>query len=120
MIVDPKGFPFGHDGSKMRERLVKSFDRFEDVRSVRSGCTFKDLQVDIAIDLMAYEDSVRDLPIVRHPFGELPRLSGTTGTDFIDYIIGDRIVLPFHHHYLHRKIVQLRTLIFLRGVIRWK
>ena len=68
------GLSFGHDdGSKMRERLVKSFDRFEDVRSksdLQVALFLKDLQVDIAIDLMGY---MRDFAlvfsrIVLHPF----------------------------------------------------
>ena len=55
------------------------------------------LEVDIAVDLMGFTQGCRPGILAPHPaplqVGFLG-YAGTTGTDFIDYIIADRIVVP--------------------------
>ena len=109
------GVSFGvDDKSDMRARLIKSFDQFYDVRlkSDRDVAQLlNELQVDIAIDLMGYTQgarpeilSYRPAPIQVNYLG----YPGTMGAGFIDYVIADKIVLPFdHQHFYTEKIVQL-------------
>ena len=86
--------------SKMRQRLVKSFDRFLDVQ----GMSDKDVAlqarqdgIDIAIDLNGYTlnsrtgiFSYRAAPIQINYLG----YPGSLGADFIDYIIADQHLIP--------------------------
>src|SRR6266508_4531411 len=96
------GISFGpDDGSDMRARLRKSFDQFHDVMTRADGEVAKllhDLDVDIAVDLKGHTENKRP-GILAHRAAPV-RVSylgypGTMGADFIDYIIADRIVLPF-------------------------
>jgi predicted O-linked N-acetylglucosamine transferase (SPINDLY family) len=109
------GVSFGRDdGSEIRRRVVKAFDRFHDVRSKSDREVAKllnDLEVDIAIDLKGYTQdsrpeilSHRPAPIQASYLG----YPGTMGADFIDYIIADNVVLPFDRepHYAE-KIIHL-------------
>jgi predicted O-linked N-acetylglucosamine transferase (SPINDLY family) len=109
------GIAFGRDdGSDIRRRLVKSFDRFHDVRAKDDreiATLLHALEVDIAVDLKGYTQdsrpeifSYRPAPIQVNYLG----YPGTMGADFIDYIIGDAIVTPLHRQAFYReKIVQL-------------
>src|SRR5262245_34395017 len=109
------GVSFGvDDKSDMRRRLVAAFDQFYDVRTKSDEEVAKllhDLQVDIAIDLKGYtQDSrpgilaYRPTPIQASYLG----FPGTTGAEFIDYIIADETVLPFDHQpFYAEKIVHL-------------
>ena len=94
------GVSFGaDDGSEMRSRLMKSFDRFVDVRTrsdFQVASLVKELEADIAIDLMGHtRDSrpgifaLRPAPVQAAYLG----FAGTTGADFIDYLIADRFVV---------------------------
>lgn len=88
-----------HDGP-MRERLVKAFDRFidasgfDDRQSVR---TIRDLGIDIAVDLNGYTQSGR-MQIFAHRVAPVQvnylGYPGTSGTDFMDYLLADRTVIP--------------------------
>ena len=105
-IHDSKGFEilgvsFGpNDASAIRSRLVKSFDRFIDVtdRSDQDVARLlRDLKANIAVDLMGHTNYARigiladrAAPVQVTYLG----FPGTTGADFIDYIIGDETVLP--------------------------
>ncbi len=98
----------------MRSRIVDAFDQFHDVR-LRSdrevAMLLHELQVDIAVDLKGYTHDARPGILAHRPapiqvgFLGYP---GTTGAAFIDYVIADRIVLPFDQqpHYAE-KIVHL-------------
>jgi predicted O-linked N-acetylglucosamine transferase (SPINDLY family) len=109
------GISFGRDdGSDIRRRLVRAFDRFHDVRAssnVEVARALKDLEIDIAVDLKGYTQdsrpeilSHRPAPIQVNYLG----YPGTMGADFIDYIIADPIVLPFDRQpFYAEKIVQL-------------
>ena len=85
---------------RMRQRLIKSFDKFDDVQ----GMSNKDIallarqdKIDIAIDLTGYTKNnragifaYRAAPIQINYLG----YPGTMGADFIDYIIVDQIMIP--------------------------
>jgi protein O-GlcNAc transferase len=89
------------DGSEMRARLRQAFDRFHDV--MRHGDAevaklLRGLEVDIAIDLKGHTENKRPGILAHRPAPvQVSYLgyAGTMGADFIDYIVTDRIVLPF-------------------------
>jgi protein O-GlcNAc transferase len=96
------GISFGPDDqSDMRARLVRSFDQFHDVQSKSDRDVAKllnDMQVDIAVDLNGRtEDSRLGILAHRPTPVQVTYLGypGTTGADFIDYVIADETVLPF-------------------------
>ena len=109
------GVSFGRDdGSDMRRRLIAGFDRFEDVRGQGDreiAALLHERGVDIAIDLKGYTlecrpeiFSHRAAPVQVNYLG----YPGTMGTDFIDYVIADPVVLPFDRQAFYaEKIVQL-------------
>jgi protein O-GlcNAc transferase len=98
------------DRSEMRLRIAKAFDRFLDVRSQSDeeiARLLKELQIDIAVDLTGHTRdcrlgilSSRPAPVQASYLG----YPGTTGADFIDYVIADPIILPFDQqpHYTER------------------
>jgi protein O-GlcNAc transferase len=109
------GISYGpDDGSEIRARLIKAFDQFHDVllRGDREVAQLLlDLDVDIAVDLKGHTEQARPAILAYRPapiqvsyFG----YTATMGVDFIDYILADRVALPFgqQHHY-SEKIVHL-------------
>ncbi len=109
------GISFGRDdGSAMRRRLVGAFDQFHDVRT-RSDREvaelLRDLNVDIAVDLKGYTQdcrpeilAFRPAPIQVNYLG----YPGTMGADFVDYVIADKVVLPFDQQLFYtEKIIHL-------------
>jgi protein O-GlcNAc transferase len=96
------GISFGlDDGSDVRARLVAAFDHFVDVRSMSDEAVaklFRDRQIDIAVDLNGHTQDARPGILAHRPapiqvnYNGFP---GTTGADFIDYIIADATALPF-------------------------
>ncbi len=102
------------DGSDVRARLVRAFDQFHDVRSKSNreiAMLLNDMQVDILVDQGGYTNysrpeilAYRPAPIQVSYIG----FPGTMGTDFYDYVIADRIVLPFDQQKFYtEKIVHL-------------
>ena len=99
---------FGPDQQDaMRKRLMRAFDRFEDVRhlsdlEVAARC--RELGVDIAIDLKAYlQDSRPGILAERCAPIQVNWLAfpGTMASPYIDYIVADRTLitpedLPFY------------------------
>jgi predicted O-linked N-acetylglucosamine transferase (SPINDLY family) len=96
------GISFGpDDGSDMRARLEGAFDRFVDVTGSSDEAVAEQItrwRVDISVDLMGHTQysrpgilAFRPAPIQTSYLG----FPGTTGADFIDYVIADPIVLPF-------------------------
>jgi protein O-GlcNAc transferase len=85
--------------SETGKRIANSFDRFIDV-SMKSDSEaakiIRDLEIDIAVDLMGYTANSR--PILAHRPAPIHvsylGYSGTTGAPFIDYIIADPVVIP--------------------------
>jgi protein O-GlcNAc transferase len=109
------GISFGPDDkSDARARVVSAFDSFHDVRYMSDSAAadlVRDLGVDIAVDLNGHTAGARLGILARNPapvqvqyLGYL----GTTGAEFIDYVIADAIVLPHDQQALYtEKIVHL-------------
>ena len=109
------GLSFGPDDkSDVRARIAKSFDDFHDLRTAsdRDVAAFiRQSGIDIAVDLAGHTDRSRPgvlryraAPVQVNYLG----YAGTMGADFIDYIIADKIVLPFEQQpYYAEKIVHL-------------
>jgi protein O-GlcNAc transferase len=96
------GISFGADDkSDFRSRLVKSFDQFVDVRMETDRDVARFLlerDIDIAVDLMGHTQNARPKILAHRPAPVQVSYLGYPGTmaaDFIDYIIVDRIILPF-------------------------
>jgi len=116
------GISFGPDDrSPMRSRLAKAFDRFLDVSTRTDGDIAKlmrELGTHIAVDLKGHTQDARvgifaqrAAPIQVGHIG----FPGTTGADFIDYIIADRIVLPLEQQpFFDEKVIHLPECYHLR------
>jgi predicted O-linked N-acetylglucosamine transferase (SPINDLY family) len=100
--------------SAIAARISNSFDRFIDVadRSDRDVAELiKALEVDIAVDLMGYTANSRT-PILSYRAAPVQvnylGYPGTMGADYIDYIIGDKFVVPdAEQQFYSEKIVYL-------------
>jgi predicted O-linked N-acetylglucosamine transferase (SPINDLY family) len=102
------------DGSALRTRVTKSFDRFLDVRGrtdVEIANLMRVAQIDIVVDLMGLTGASRQgilacrpAPVQVNYLG----FPGTTASPHIDYILADKIVIPEaeQHHY-SEKVVYL-------------
>jgi predicted O-linked N-acetylglucosamine transferase (SPINDLY family) len=109
------GISFGPDDrSDIRARAARAFDRFHDVRARSDGeivDLIKELEIDIAVDLMGHTRNARTGILAHRPAPiqvSYLGLPGTTGADFIDYVIADEIVLPFDQQAFYaEKIVHL-------------
>ena len=90
----------GNQQSDMRQRLLQSFDRFTDVRSMTDKTVALQARqdgIDIAIDLNGYTEhgrtgifAYRAAPIQINYLG----YPGTLGADFMDYIVADKFLIP--------------------------
>jgi protein O-GlcNAc transferase len=109
------GVSFGpDDGSDMRARLAAAFDRFLDVRAKTDreiAALLHELEIDVAVDLNGHTQGARP-GILAHRPAPIQVLylgyPGTSGADFIDYILADATVLPFADQACYReRIVQL-------------
>jgi protein O-GlcNAc transferase len=109
------GFSFGPGSqSDVRKRLEQAFDRFIDVRDKSDqeiALLARSLNIDIAVDLGGHTGysrtrvfSLRAAPIQINYLG----YPGTMGADYVDYMVGDRLVIPEEQrcHYTE-KIVYL-------------
>ena len=89
------------DDSEVRSRLVRAFDDFHDVRGVSDREAAEWLRAnefDIAVDLKGHTEGARPGILAHRPCPVQVNwlgYPGTVGADFLDYIIGDPIVLPF-------------------------
>jgi protein O-GlcNAc transferase len=94
-------------GDAMRARLRSAFEHFHDVREISDdevAAALRADEIDIAVDLKGFTDGCRPgifakrvAPIQVNYLG----YPGTTGSDCMDYIIGDAEVIPEGHeaHY---------------------
>lgn len=88
--------------SPMRDRLLAAFDRFIDAGPLpdrKAAATLRELEVDLAIDLMGYTHgcrpgifACRPAPIQVNYLG----YPGTMGAPYFDYIIADETLIPPH------------------------
>ncbi len=86
--------------SAIRQRLIATFDHFIDATNLSDrtiASLLREQEIDIAVDLMGHIENARlgifahrAAPLQVNYFGH----PGTEGSDFIDYIIGDRIAIP--------------------------
>ena len=109
------GISFGPDkDDKMRKRVSNAFDEFYDLRLKTEDEIVKfsrELKIDIAIDLMCFTKYhkfgifvKRCAPIQVNYLG----YPGTSGTNHLDYIIADKILIPKESQkYYSEKIVYL-------------
>jgi protein O-GlcNAc transferase len=88
------------DGSEIGRRVIDAFDHLIDAQ-VRSDAEIADalreLQVDIAVDLMGYTDGCRP-GIFAHRAAPVQvsylGYPGTSGAPYIDYMVADEVVVP--------------------------
>jgi protein O-GlcNAc transferase len=103
------------DKSEMRRRIEAAFDHFIAAREktdAEIGTLLRELEIDILIDLNGFAGAwrrtgilaLRPVPVQVSYVG----YTGTMGTPFIDYVIGDRVVIPAEQqiHY-DEKVVYL-------------
>jgi predicted O-linked N-acetylglucosamine transferase (SPINDLY family) len=102
------------DGSDIRARLVKGFDRYHEIalRSDRDVAQLiRDLGIHVAVELKGYTEKARPGILAHRPAPIQVSYLGYTasmGVDFIDYILADAIVLPMDQQaYYSEKIVHL-------------
>jgi predicted O-linked N-acetylglucosamine transferase (SPINDLY family) len=105
---------FGRDDSSpMRHRLVKGFDRFVDVGDrgdVDTARLLREGRFDIAVDLKGHTEGARCGILAHRPCPVQVSYLGYPGTvaPWLDYVIGDAIVLPFEQQpFYSEKIVHL-------------
>ncbi|MFZ3018961.1 MAG: tetratricopeptide repeat protein [Gallionella sp.] len=87
------------DGSRLRSRMLKAFDRFIDVRemgSLQIAQMLREMEIDILVDLGGYTSdtrtdvlSFRPAPVQVNYLG----YPGTMGVEYYDYIVADRFVI---------------------------
>jgi len=88
------------DGSDMRARLVGSFDRFHDARAQTDrevAQLLRRWEIDIAVDLGGHTSGARPWVLAHRPCpvqAKYMGYPGTSGTDFIDWLVADRVVVP--------------------------
>jgi protein O-GlcNAc transferase len=95
------GISFGRDdGSEIRSRIVRAFDGFHEVAEKSAheiAQMLRKLDVHIAVDLNGVTRGWRPDVLAHRPAPiQVSYLGypGTTGADFIDYILADPFVLP--------------------------
>ena len=102
------------DDSAVRQRLMKGFDRFHDFAGLNSdeiARRLRAMEIDIAVDLGGHTGLSR-LQIFAHRFAPVQvswlGYPGTTGADYINYLIGDAVVTPPEHQpFFTEKLVRL-------------
>ncbi len=102
------------DKSRLRGRMLDSFDKFVDARMMTSrqiAELMREMEVDIAVDLAGYTaDSRTDVFAHRPAPVHVNYLGypGTMGVPYMDYIIADRYVIPQEHQrFYDEKVVYL-------------
>ena len=95
------GISYGpDDGSAMRRRLARGFDKLVDALRLSDGAAagvVRELEADIAIDLQGHTTGARPGILARRPAPVQVAYLGfpaTTGAEFIDYAIADAFVIP--------------------------
>jgi len=103
-------------GDRTRERLESCFLEFMDVRTFGDSDIVELLRargVDIAVDLVGYGENARtNIFALRAAPIQVSFLGypGTMGAPFIDYIVGDSVVIPRgSEHYYSEQVVRLAT-----------
>ncbi len=102
------------DGSALRARVAAAFDRFIDAADktdAEIAAMMRGMETDIAVDLMGHTAGARGAIFAARPAPvQVNYLGypGTTGADYMDYILADPIVLPHASQpYYSEKIIHL-------------
>jgi protein O-GlcNAc transferase len=102
------------DHGALRSRISSSFDTFIDARQKNTrdiALLMRSMEVDIAIDLAGYTADSRTGIFAYRPAPVQVNYLGypsTLGTDYMDYILADRFVIPEEHQpYFDEKVVYL-------------
>ena len=100
-----------NDNSRLRQRMLDTFDHFIDARMMESrriAEIMREMEVDVAIDLAGFtSDSrsevfgMRPAPVQVNYLG----YPGTMGTQYMDYIVADRHVIPPEHRQFYNEQV---------------
>jgi len=113
------------DGSAMRARLVKAFDHFHDARQQSDrevAELLKALEIDIAVDLGGHTSGARPWVLAHRPCpvqAKYMGYPGTSGSDFIDYLIADKMVVPpDQERYFSEKIAALPDTLWVTDTTR--
>ncbi len=91
------------DGSPMRARLMRAFDRFTDIEPLSHAAAAAKIYadgVDILVDLKGYTEHARTRIVALRPAPVQVNYigyPGTMGAEFIDYLVADRFVVPSGH-----------------------
>lgn len=100
-------------GGPIQDRLRRAFERFIDVSDrddLEVARSVRELEIDILVDLTGHTRGGR-MGIFAHrpaPIQVNFNCPGTSGADYLDYIIADRVVVPpEHHRYCSEKVVYL-------------
>lgn len=104
------------DGSAVRARLQAGIEHFVDVAWEADDALFERMRgdsLDVLVDLKGYTAGDRLGVMARRPCPvQVTWLGypGTTGADFIDYLIADEYIIPYgaEHHYSER-VLRLPT-----------
>jgi len=95
------GISFGPEtDSDIHRRIASAFEHFHDVRTIGDGevaAMLKRMEVDIAVDLMAFTEGCRPGILAHRPApvqANFLGFPGTMGAAYIDYILADRIIIP--------------------------
>ena len=103
-----------NDNSRLRQRMLDTFDHFVDARMMESAKiaqVMREMEVDIAIDLAGFtSDSRSEVFAMRPAPVQVNYLGypGTMGTQYMDYIVADRHVIPPEHaQFYNEKVVYL-------------
>src|SRR5262249_28039061 len=88
------------DPADIAQRMNRAFSKFIDVSRMSDQAVvqlMRELEVDIAIDLMGYlQDNRANIFAQRAAPVQVSHIGfpGTMGAEYIDYVIADRIVIP--------------------------
>ncbi|HEY4266459.1 MAG TPA: tetratricopeptide repeat protein, partial [Micropepsaceae bacterium] len=95
------GFSFGPGtDTDIHARIARAFEHFHDARSnsdAEVAALLKRMEVDIAVDLMAFTEGCRPGILAQRPVPvqvNFLGFPGTSGAAHIDYILADRILIP--------------------------
>ncbi len=102
------------DQSLLQKRMRSAFDKFIDVRQMRSkdiAEMIRSMEIDILVDMAGYTADSRTDIFSYHPAPvQVSYLgySSTMGVEYIDYIIADRYIIPEdHRQFYSEKVVYL-------------
>ena len=109
------GFSIGpDDGSEIRRRLNRGFDKLIDVASLGVDEVARRIraeEIDLLVDLNGFTQNARPAIFARRPAPVQVNylgFPGTLGADYIDYIVADPVLVPPSHHVAYaEKVVTL-------------